>query len=145
SKGMPRDSPPGLPAPTHHLKNKELAVNLISTSWSCQRCGAAYISTPPEHGLCGQCTEDLEALAQASLSQSVSSPSGGGPVGPAGGDAMPTVRAPMPAPPPASITEQVDRLISGYRAHRQEITGPRPDHARPRHPDQATGSAQIVL
>ena len=39
-------------------------MNLIGTSWSCQRCGAAFISTPPEHGLCGQCLADLEALAE---------------------------------------------------------------------------------
>jgi hypothetical protein len=142
---MPRDSPPGLPAPAHHLKNKELAVNLISTSWSCQRCGAAYISTPPEHGLCGQCIEDLEALAQASLSESVSCPSCGGPVCPDCGDAMATVLVPVPIPAPASITEQVDRLIAGYRAHRQEITAQRPDHAQPRQPDRASGSAQVVL
>jgi len=38
-------------------------MNLISTSWSCARCGAAFISTPPEHGLCDQCMADLEALA----------------------------------------------------------------------------------
>jgi len=37
-------------------------MNLISTSWSCQRCGAAFISTPPEHGLCDQCLADLELL-----------------------------------------------------------------------------------
>jgi hypothetical protein len=39
-------------------------MNLISTSWSCTRCGAAFISTPPEHGLCDQCLADLEALAR---------------------------------------------------------------------------------
>ena len=120
-------------------------MNLISTSWSCQRCGAAYISTPPGHGLCGQCIEDLEALAQASLSESVSCPSGGGPVCPDCGDAMATVLVPVPVPAPGSVTEQVNRLIAGYRAHRQDITGPRPGYARPRQPDQASGSAQVVL
>ena len=35
-------------------------MNLISTSWSCARCGAAFIGTPPEHGLCDQCLADLE-------------------------------------------------------------------------------------
>jgi len=29
---------------------------VISTSWSCARCGAAYISTPPDSGLCDDCT-----------------------------------------------------------------------------------------
>jgi hypothetical protein len=27
-------------------------MDLISTSWSCARCGAGFDSTPPEHGLC---------------------------------------------------------------------------------------------
>jgi hypothetical protein len=35
-------------------------MNLISTPWSCQRCGAAFISTPPEHGLCDLCLIELE-------------------------------------------------------------------------------------
>jgi hypothetical protein len=30
-------------------------MNLISTSWSCWRCGAAFTGTPPEHGLCDDC------------------------------------------------------------------------------------------
>src|SRR5689334_24329676 len=72
-------------------------------------------------------------------------PSCGGPVCPDCGDAMATVLVPVPIPAPASITEQVDRLIAGYRAHRQEITGPRLDHARPRQPDQASGSVHVVL
>ena len=120
-------------------------MNLISTSWSCQRCGAAYISTPPEHGLCDQCIDNLDALAQASLPQSVSCPSCGGPVCPDCGDAMATVLVPVPVPAPESVTEQVNRLIAGYRAHRQELTGPRPDHAPPGHPDQPPGSALVVL
>ena len=120
-------------------------MNLISTSWSCQRCGAAYISTPPGHGLCDQCIDDLEALAPASLSQSGTCPSCGGPVCPDCGDAMATVLVPVPLPAPASITEQVDRLIAGYRAHRQELIAPHPDHAWPRQPDRAPGSAQVVL
>ena len=120
-------------------------MNLISTSWSCQRCGAAYISTPPEHGLCGPCLDDLEAVAQVSLSESVSCPSCGGPVCPDCGDAMATVLVPVPVPAPESVTEQVNRLIAGYRAHRQDITGPHPDHALPQHPDQPPASAQAVL
>jgi len=31
-------------------------MNLVSTSWSCARCGAAFISTPPDSGLCDDCT-----------------------------------------------------------------------------------------
>lgn len=30
-------------------------MNLISTSWSCARCGAAFISTPSDSGLCRNC------------------------------------------------------------------------------------------
>jgi hypothetical protein len=119
-------------------------MNLIRTSWSCQRCGAAYISTPPEHGLCDQCLDDLDALAQASLSESVSCPSCGGPVCPDCGDAMATVLVPVPVPAPEAVTEQVNRLIAGYRAHRQE-TGLRPDHAQPRHQARSPGPALVVL
>jgi hypothetical protein len=120
-------------------------MNLISTSWSCQRCGAAYISTPPVHGLCDQCLDDLEAVAQASLSESVSCPSCGGPVCPDCGDAMATVLVPVPVPAPESVTEQAARLIAGYRAHRPELPGPRPDHAPPQDLDRAPGSVQVVL
>jgi hypothetical protein len=55
-------------------------MNLISTSWSCQRCGAAYISTPPDHGLCDQCIADLEALARLTPIDSHPCPACGGPV-----------------------------------------------------------------
>jgi len=30
-------------------------MEVISTSWSCDRCGAAFISTPPDTGLCDDC------------------------------------------------------------------------------------------
>ena len=52
-------------------------MNLISTSWSCTRCGAAFISTPPDHGLCAQCISDLEALARLAVRPC---PACGGPV-----------------------------------------------------------------
>jgi hypothetical protein len=55
-------------------------MNLISTSWSCQRCGAAFISTPPEHGLCDQCIGDLEALARLAIPAPRPCPACGGPV-----------------------------------------------------------------
>jgi predicted amidophosphoribosyltransferase len=98
-------------------------MKLISTSWSCQRCGGAFISTPPEHGLCDQCIADLEAVASAQLPETVTCPSCGGPVCPDCGDAMVTVLVSVPASAPASVTEQAARLIAGYRAHRQEVTG----------------------
>ena len=40
-------------------------MELISTSWSCARCGAAFISIPPEHGLCEDCLAVLEAQITA--------------------------------------------------------------------------------
>jgi hypothetical protein len=55
-------------------------MNLISTSWSCQRCGAGFISTPPEHGLCGQCIAELEALARLAVPDTRPCPACGGPV-----------------------------------------------------------------
>ena len=38
-------------------------MKLNSESWSCARCGAAFIGTRPEHGLCIECFADLGALA----------------------------------------------------------------------------------
>jgi hypothetical protein len=40
-------------------------MDLISTSWSCDRCGAAFIGIPPEHGLCEDCLNVLEAQITA--------------------------------------------------------------------------------
>jgi DNA-directed RNA polymerase subunit RPC12/RpoP len=55
-------------------------MKLISTSWSCQRCGAAFISTPPESGLCDQCLDELEALARLAPITNQPRPLCGGPV-----------------------------------------------------------------
>jgi hypothetical protein len=56
-------------------------MNIVSTSWSCARCDAAFISTPPEHGLCDQCLADLEALAALEVFASPRPcPTCGGPV-----------------------------------------------------------------
>jgi hypothetical protein len=120
-------------------------MKLISTSWSCQRCGAAFISTPPEHGLCDQCIVDLEALARTSLPETPACPLCGGPVCPDCGDAMVTVLVPTPIPTAASVAEQVDRLIAGYRAHRQQVTGLPGDRAPAMLPDPTPGSARVVL
>jgi hypothetical protein len=40
-------------------------MDLISTSWSCDRCGAAFIGIRPEHGLCEDCLNILEAQITA--------------------------------------------------------------------------------
>jgi DNA-directed RNA polymerase subunit RPC12/RpoP len=73
-------------------------MNLISTSWSCQRCGAAFISTPPEHGLCGQCLADLEAITRLAPITSRPCPVCGGPVCADCGKALVTL-LPVPVPP----------------------------------------------
>jgi hypothetical protein len=31
-------------------------MNLISTSWTCQKCGSGYSGTPPDSGICEACT-----------------------------------------------------------------------------------------
>jgi hypothetical protein len=35
-------------------------TNIVSTSWVCQGCGAALISTPPDDGLCPDCQRAAE-------------------------------------------------------------------------------------
>jgi DNA-directed RNA polymerase subunit RPC12/RpoP len=42
-------------------------MTTFSTSWSCTRCGAAFVGTPPEHGLCDQCLADLDAIRLAPI------------------------------------------------------------------------------
>ena len=55
-------------------------MDLTSTSWTCLRCGAAYISTPPDTGLCDQCVSDLEAIFRFAPLASQPCPLCGGPV-----------------------------------------------------------------
>jgi len=55
-------------------------MNLISTSWSCQRCGAGFISIPPEHGLCDQCLDDLDVIVRHMIPAPQPCPACGGPV-----------------------------------------------------------------
>jgi hypothetical protein len=73
-------------------------MKLISTSWSCARCGAAFISTPPEHGLCDQCLDDLEALLQLAPIASQPCALCGGPVCADCGKALITLIPPDPEP-----------------------------------------------
>jgi DNA-directed RNA polymerase subunit RPC12/RpoP len=87
-------------------------MNLISTSWSCTRCGAAFISTPPEHGLCDQCLDDLEALLQLAPIASQPCPACGGPVCADCGKAMITLIPPGPGTPQPV-------LPAAFRRHRQ--------------------------
>ena len=72
-------------------------MNLINTPWSCQRCGVAFVSSPPEHGLCDQCAADLEALARASQPDAPTCMECGGPVCPTCGERM-TLLVLVPAP-----------------------------------------------
>ena len=55
-------------------------MTTFSTSWACNRCGAAFIGTPPEHGLCDQCLADLQALARLAPVAAQPCPACGGPV-----------------------------------------------------------------
>ena len=71
-------------------------MDLISTSWTCLRCGAAFISTPPEHGLCDQCISDLEAIARLAPARQPALPACGGPVCADCGKALVTL---VPIPP----------------------------------------------
>jgi hypothetical protein len=73
-------------------------MKLISTSWSCARCGAAFISTPPEHGLCDRCLDELEALLQLAPIASQPCPMCGGPVCGDCGKALITLLPPDPGP-----------------------------------------------
>jgi predicted amidophosphoribosyltransferase len=71
-------------------------MDLISTSWTCLRCGAAYISTPPDSGLCDQCIRDLEAIARLAPVANQPCPACGGPVRADCGKALITL---IPIPP----------------------------------------------
>ena len=45
TSGVPRKASQGHPAPPINSKEGNRVMNLISTSWSCQRCGAALVDT----------------------------------------------------------------------------------------------------
>ncbi len=89
-------------------------MNLISPPWSCQRCGEAFIGTPPDYGLCDQCLRDLQAAALAAQPPSVTCPQCGGPVCPDCGDAM-TLLVPVPAP--------LQPIPAAYRRTTREVNG----------------------
>ena len=98
-------------------------MELISTSWDCQQCGASCIGERPWHRLCDQCLAGLQALALQSLPETSSCPSCGGPVCPDCGDAMPLL-VPVPAPDGDPFAGQLTALLIGYRTRRQqEVTG----------------------
>ena len=76
-------------------------MTIISTSWSCQRCGIAYIGAVPDHGICDQCLDELEALARLAPIDNQPCPACGGPVCADCGKALillipPTARAARP-------------------------------------------------
>jgi hypothetical protein len=91
-------------------------MNIISTSWTCQRCRGTFICEPPWHQLCDQCITDLTTLCRADLPDHIPCPSCGGPVCPDCGDAM-TVLVPIPVPAP------VAELTGGYRSGQEKVTG----------------------
>ena len=81
-------------------------MKLISTSWSCARCGGAFISTPPEHGLCDPCLDELEALLQLAPIASQPCALCGGPVCADCGKALITLlpSGPGPGEPAGEVT-----------------------------------------
>ena len=87
-------------------------MKLTSTLWCCQRCGAGFICTPPEHGLCDQCLRDLETLARAAMPDGPTCMECGGPVCPDCGEAV-AVIVPVPTPLVPAI----------YRGHPKEVNG----------------------
>jgi hypothetical protein len=57
-------------------------MDLISTAWSCARCGHGFVSSLPEHGLCIACIADLESLAAQAMSLAATCPDRSDPIGP---------------------------------------------------------------
>jgi DNA-directed RNA polymerase subunit RPC12/RpoP len=80
-------------------------MKLASTSWSCARCGAAFVSTPPEHGLCEQCTGQLESQLTGS-----SCPACGGPTCTDCGQRMVLF---VPVPWPLAACQNTAQEVSG--------------------------------
>ena len=78
-------------------------MKLTSIPWSCLRCGAAFIGAPPEHGLCGQCLTDLDALASLAPIANEPCPLCGGPVCADCGKALITLLPPDPPLPPGLV------------------------------------------
>ena len=97
-------------------------MNLISTSWSCQQCGATCICDPPWHRLCDPCLAALQGLALQHLPETGSCPSCGGPVCPDCGDAMPLL-VPVPAPDGDPVAGHLAGLLIGYRTRHEGGTG----------------------
>ena len=94
-------------------------MELISTSWTCQQCGATCIGERPWHRLCDSCLAGLQALALQSLPQTSSCPSCSGPVCPDCGDAMPLL-VPVPARPDVQVPGQLLGYLLGYFTDRPE-------------------------
>ena len=84
-------------------------MKLASTSWSCQRCGAAFIGTPPEHGLCDQCLADLDALARLAPIANQPCPLCGGPVCADCGKALITL-LPLGTPIPPGLAKRPKKV-----------------------------------
>ena len=86
-------------------------MSLNSESWSCARCGAAFIGAPPEHGLCVECFADLGALATG-LAPIANQPCPlcGGPVCADCGKALITL---LPIPP-AELRKPAEEEVTGH-------------------------------
>jgi hypothetical protein len=97
-------------------------MNLITTSWACQQCGATCIADPPWHRLCDLCLAALQSLALQHLPETGSCPSCGGPVCPDCGDAMPLL-VPAPALPGDPVAAHLAELLTSYRTVHERVTG----------------------
>jgi hypothetical protein len=89
-------------------------MKLTSIPWSCLRCGAAFVSAPPEHGLCGQCLIDLDALASLAPLANEPCPTCGGPVCADCGKALITL-LPTDPPIPPGLVRRPRRVSSDGR------------------------------
>jgi hypothetical protein len=86
-------------------------MDLISSSWSCRRCGAAFIGTQPEHGLCDDCITGLETLAHATQPDAHTCPLCGGPICGDCGQRM-TLYIPLPATEYAALQQRLKEVSS---------------------------------
>ena len=85
-------------------------MDLINASWACNRCGAAFTGSPPEHGLCGQCFADLQMLARLAPIANQPCPLCGGPVCADCGQALITL---IPIPPPG-LRKPAGEEVTGH-------------------------------
>ncbi len=109
-------------------------MNLISTSWSCQRCGGAFISTPPGDGLCPDCRPAQvcgcpkpEAPLYVCPEAQATCQECGGPVCTRCHKRL-LLLIPVPAilgaaVPARATAEMAEQILGSYRDHVREVNG----------------------